>query len=108
MAITPVEKTPIPTGVPKTGSMTYNMAKIVAKNISADIRGENLTGLPVDEMGIVCFTDMGNTAVLMVAKPALPPRQTVILKKKRWVRWMKIAFEKYFINKLKIRAFYLP
>ncbi|MFZ5647407.1 MAG: sulfide:quinone reductase, partial [Bacillota bacterium] len=62
----------------------------------------------VDEIGVTCFTDMGNTAALMVAKPALPPRQTVFLKKKRWVRWMKLTFERYFMAKMKAGALYLP
>ncbi|MFZ5646112.1 MAG: NAD(P)/FAD-dependent oxidoreductase, partial [Bacillota bacterium] len=39
LAIAPPENTPIPTGVPKTGSMTYTMAKIVAHNIKCDIKG---------------------------------------------------------------------
>jgi len=108
LGIAPPENTPIPTGVPKTGSMTYTMAKIAAHNIKCDLKGGAKISLPVDEIGVTCFTDMGNTAALMVAKPALPPRQTVILKKKRWVRWMKLAFERYFMTKMKTGALYLP
>jgi sulfide:quinone oxidoreductase len=108
LAIAQAENTPIPTGVPKTGSMTYTMAKIVAHNIKCDIKGGPKISLPVEDLGVTCLMDMGNTAALMIAKPALPPRQTVLLKKKRWVRWMKLAFERYFMAKVKAGALYLP
>ncbi|GAB6179648.1 FAD-dependent oxidoreductase [Desulfotomaculum defluvii] len=108
LELNPPESTPIPTGVPKTGSMTCAVAKIVAKNIKCDIKGGTKVSLPFNEVGVTCCVDMGNTAALMAAKPALPPRQTIFLKKKFWVRWMKFAFERYFISKTKAGASYLP
>lgn len=108
VGIMPPEPTPVPTGVPKTGNMTTNMARIAAHNISADILNGTKISLPVMEIGVSCFADMGDTAVLMVAKPALPPRQQVVLKKKRWVRWSKLAFERYFLMKMRLGATYLP
>lgn len=108
VGIMPAEPTPIPTGVPKTGSMTVVMAKIVANNILADIKGGAKISLPASEIGVTCLADMGNTAIFMSAKPALPPRQKVVLKKSRWVRWMKVGFERYFLLKLKLGADFLP
>lgn len=108
VGIMPVEPTPVPTGVPKTGNMTTNMAKLAAHNIAADIQGGLRKAFPVTEIGVACFADMGDTASLMVAKPALPPRQQTVLKKKRWVRWAKLGFERYFMAKMKLGATYLP
>lgn len=108
VGIMPAEPTPVPTGVPKTGSMTVIMAKIVANNILADIRGGAKISLPTSEIPVTCLADMGSTAALMSAKPALPPRQKVILKKNRWVRWMKVGFERYFLLKMRLGAVYLP
>lgn len=108
VGIMPTEPTPIPTGVPKTGNMTTNMARLAAHNIAANIQGGAKIACPVTEIGVACFADMGDTASLMVAKPALPPRQRTILKKKRWVRWAKLGFERYFMTKMKLGASYLP
>ena len=88
--------------------MTTNMAKIAANNIASDLEGGTRISLPVTEIGVACFADMGDTAALMIARPALPPRQTVVLKKKRWVRWSKLAFERYFILKMKLGDTSLP
>lgn len=108
VGIAPPEATPVPTGVPKTGSMTVIMAKIAACNIAADIQGKTRVALPVQEIGVSCLADMGDSAALMVARPALPPRQKVILKKKRWLRWLKMAFERYYMIKMGLGATYLP
>lgn len=108
VGIMPAEPTPIPTGVPKTGSMTAIMAKIVANNILADIKGGSKISLPTSEIGVTCIADMGKTAAFMSAKPALPPRQKIILKKGRWIRWMKVGFERYFLLKMKLGADFFP
>jgi len=102
------EATPVPTGVPKTGSMTTTMARVVAHNIAAEIRGGLKLSLPVEEIGVTCLADMGDSAALMVAQPALPPRQKVILKKRRWFLWVKVAFERYFMLKTKLGFTNLP
>jgi sulfide:quinone oxidoreductase len=99
VAIAPPEQTPIPTGVPKTGFMAVRMAKTAAKAIEADIKGSSMPA-PY-EMEVMCLMDMGNTAALMKAKPLLPPRQEMILKKALWVKWLKIYFEKYFLWKIR-------
>lgn len=108
VGIMPAEQTPVPTGVPKTGSMTVTMAKIAANNIISDIKGGQRISLPVNEIGVTCLADMGSAAAFMSAKPALPPRQKVVLKKNRLVRWMKVGFERYFITKMRLGAAYLP
>ncbi len=106
MAIAPPEQTPIPTGVPKTGYMTVEMAKDAAKTIVSDI-----TGKPVSEpepLGVMCLVDMGDSAVFAKAKPLLPPRQEAVWKKGIVYKWGKHAFEKYFLWKMKNGLSQLP
>lgn len=101
VAITPKETTPVPTGVPKTGFMTEHMSKVVAQNIAAAILGKNLRAFPVSKLEITCIADLGKKAAYMTAKPALPPRQKTYVKKSRFAHAMKVAFERYFLFKLK-------
>jgi hypothetical protein len=44
---------------------------------------------------------MGNTAALMCAKFLLSPRQESELKDGITYKWVKVAFEKYFLFKMK-------
>jgi len=99
VAIAPPEPTPVPVGVPKTGFMTVKMAKTAAAAIASEIRG---TVLPMpEELNVICIMDMGNTAALMKASPVLPPRQESFTKKGIWAKWLKVAFERYFLWKIK-------
>jgi sulfide:quinone oxidoreductase len=95
VAIAPPEQTPVPTGVPKTGFMTVRMAKTAAHAIASEITGKE-PPTPY-EMNVICFMDMGSTAAYMSASPLFPPRQKITLKKALWARWMKVAFERYFL-----------
>lgn len=106
VAIAPPEQTAIPTGVPKTGFMTVKMAKTAAHSIASEISG---SPAPASyEMDILCLMDMGNTASLMRAKPLLPPRQESALREGVIYKWGKIAFEKYFLWKIKHGLSNLP
>lgn len=106
MAIAPPEPTPVPVGVPKTGFMTVKMAKTAAATIYSDIRGT--TPPPEDVLDVICLMDMGNTGALMKASPVLPPRQDSFTKKGVWAKWLKTAFEKYFLWKMKNGMSNLP
>jgi sulfide:quinone oxidoreductase len=99
IAIPPVEATPVPTGTPKTGYMIESMVTAVAHNIRDDIAGK-----PVTEKGTwnaICLADMGDTGVAFVAIPQIPPRNVAWMKKGKWVHLGKIAYEKYFLRKMK-------
>ncbi len=99
IAIPPVEATPVPTGAPKTGYMIETMITALVQNIQAD-----LEGTPARARGswtAICLADMGDKGVAFVAMPQMPPRNLSWMKKGRWVHWSKIAFEKYFIRKMK-------
>lgn len=99
IAIPPCEVTPIPTGTPKTGYMIESMVLATAHNIKNDIEGK-----PADETATwnaICLADLGDTGVAFVAMPQIPPRNVSWMKKGKWVHMAKIAFEKYFIGKMK-------
>jgi len=99
VAIPPVEATPVPTGAPKTGYMIETMVTAIVHNIVADLQG-----LPATEQGTwnaICLADMGDTGAAFVALPQLPPRNVNWFKKGKWVHLAKIAFEKYFMRKMK-------
>jgi len=99
IAINPVEATPLPVGAPKTGYMIESMAKAATDNIKAEIEGAEPKAIAT--WNAICLADMGNTGAAFVAMPQIPPRNTVWMKKGRWVHIAKKAYEKYFIYKMK-------
>jgi len=99
IAINPVEATPLPVGTPKTGYMIEGMAKAATENIKAEIEGREAKA--VATWNAICLADMGNTGAAFAAMPQIPPRNTVWMKKGRWVHIVKKAYEKYFIYKMK-------
>jgi len=99
IAIPPVEATPVPTGAPKTGYMIESMVTAIVHNIKNEI-----DGAAPDWKGTwnaICLADMGDTGAAFVALPQIPPRSVAWFKKGKWVHMAKIAFEKYFIRKMK-------
>ena len=106
VAMAPPEKTPVPTGVPKTGHMTVNMAKAASRVIVSDITGG--TAPEEEPIGVKCLMDMGDTAAYMRADPVLPPREESVFEEGRQFRWAKLAFEKYFLWKMKKGLSNLP
>jgi sulfide:quinone oxidoreductase len=99
VAIPPVEATPVPTGAPKTGYMIETMVTAIVRNIAADISGQPATAKAT--WNAICLADMGDTGAAFVALPQIPPRNVNWFKKGKWVHFAKIAFEKYFIHKMK-------
>ena len=99
VAIAPPSPTPVPVGVPKTGNMTVNMARAAARNLADVVCGRQPRTEP--SLGVLCLDDMGDKAIFLRAKPVLPPRESIQHRKGRWVRWLKIGFERYFIWKMK-------
>ena len=99
VAIPPVEVTPVPTGAPKTGYMIESMVSAIAHNIAAELKGQ-----PARAKGTwnaICLADMGDTGAAFVALPQIPPRNVNWFKKGKWVHVAKIAFEKYFMRKMR-------
>ena len=99
VAIPPVEATPVPTGAPKTGYMIETMVTAIVENIAADLAGKPAAAKAT--WNAICLADMGDTGAAFVALPQIPPRNVNWFKKGKWVHLAKIAFEKYFMRKMK-------
>jgi sulfide:quinone oxidoreductase len=100
-----VEQTPIPTGAPKVGLMTEEMALAVAHNIALEL---GVTSGPQFQptLQAVCFADFGDTGALFLADPLLPDesghRHRALTYHGMWVSWIKLGFETYFMTKMRL------
>ena len=99
IAIPPAEATPVPTGVPKTGFMIESMVTATAHNIRALIDGKPALEEPT--WNAICLADFGDRGVAFVALPQIPPRNLNWSSEGRWVHVAKIAFERYFLRKVR-------
>ncbi|MFO1218321.1 MAG: FAD/NAD(P)-binding oxidoreductase [Burkholderiaceae bacterium] len=99
VAIPPVEATPVATGAPKTGYMIETMVSAIVHNIADELAGKPVTAKAT--WNAICLADMGDTGAAFVALPQIPPRNVNWFKKGKWVHLAKIAFEKYFLRKMK-------
>ena len=100
VAIPPVTKTPVPLGVPKTGFMIESMVTATAHNIGNLLRGGEAEIKP--SWNAICLADFGDTGVVFVAQPQLPPRNANWAAQGKWVHLAKIGFEKYFMHKIRV------
>jgi len=99
IAIPPVEATPVPTGAPKTGFMIESMVIAIADNISAELAGRPATARGT--WNALCLADFGDSGAAFVAMPQIPPRNVTWARQGKWVHLAKIAFEKYFLRKIR-------
>ena len=99
VAIPPVEITPVPTGAPKTGYMIESMVSAICENIIAEIAGRPATAQGT--WNAICLADFGDTGAAFVALPEIPPRNVTWTKVGKWVHLAKVAFEKYFLRKVR-------
>ncbi len=99
VAIPPVEPTPVPTGAPKTGYMIESMVSAICSNIVAELQGK--PALAQATWNAICLADFGDTGAAFVALPEIPPRNLTWAKVGKWVHLAKIAFEKYFLRKVR-------
>jgi len=99
VAIPPIGPTPVPVGVPKTGFMIESMVTATAQNIGSLLRGKTPTAQPT--LNAVCLADFGDSGVAFLAEPQIPPRNVNWSSKGQWVHLAKIAFEKYFLRKIR-------
>jgi len=99
IAIAPLEATPVAVGVPKTGYMIESMVTATAENIGEILRGQEPSHHPT--WNAFCLADFGDKGVAFVAKPQNPPRNVNWSAEGKWVHLAKIAFEKYFLRKVR-------
>jgi len=100
VAIAPPAVTAVPVGVPKTGHMTEEMAARAATNIAAEVTG---SGDFVDGLHLpaTCVSDAGDVAFYIRADPFLPPRNVAVLRRGARYHYVKVAFERYYLEKIK-------
>lgn len=99
VAIPPVGPTPVPVGVPKTGFMIESMVTATALNIGALLKGQAALAQPT--WNAICLADFGDSGVAFLAQPQIPPRNVNWSSKGEWVHYAKVAFEKYFLRKMR-------
>jgi sulfide:quinone oxidoreductase len=99
IAIAPLEQTPVPTGVPKTGYMIESMVAAARENIIMLLAGKTPASEPT--WNAFCLADFGDRGVAFLAKPQNPPRNVNWAKDGMWVHVAKVAFEKYFLHKVR-------
>jgi sulfide:quinone oxidoreductase len=99
VAIAPTGKTPVPVGVPKTGFMIESMVTAIARNLGQIVEGQPTTNEAT--WNAFCLADFGDGGVAFVAQPQIPPRNVNWSAEGKWVHLAKVAFEKYFLGKIK-------
>ncbi|MDD5301245.1 MAG: FAD/NAD(P)-binding oxidoreductase [Gallionella sp.] len=99
VAIPPVEATPVPCGTPKTGYMIESMVTATVHNIHSELTGNPPASKAT--WNAVCLADFGDGGIAFVAIPQIPPRNVNWFSEGKWVHLAKVAFEKYFIRKMK-------
>ncbi len=99
VAIPPVEATPIPVGAPKTGYMIESMVTATAHNIRDQMAGREPSERAT--WNAICLADFGDSGIAFVALPQIPPRNVNWFSEGKWVHFAKVAFEKYFMRKMK-------
>lgn len=99
IAIPPLEQTPVPTGTPKTGYMIESMVTATAHNIREELDGKEPSNKGT--WNALCLADFGDKGVAFLAMPQIPPRNVQWASEGRWVHLAKIAYEKYFIRKVR-------
>jgi len=96
-------------GVPKTGFPSETMARVAATNIASQIRGEeptreeNFADIPA-----VCVMDAGNNGVAILADRMLPPRKWGVMIPGPQNHLGKLAFERYYLWKVRKGYMQLP
>ena len=79
--------------------MIETMITAIVHNIADDLAGREASATAT--WNAICLADMGDTGAAFVALPQIPPRNVNWFKKGKWVHVAKIAFEKYFMYKMR-------
>jgi sulfide:quinone oxidoreductase len=79
--------------------MIESMVTAIVENIAEELDGREPSHKAT--WNALCLADLGDDGVAFVALPQIPPRNVTWAKKGKWVHLAKIAFEKYFMRKMR-------
>jgi sulfide:quinone oxidoreductase len=97
----PVDKTPVPVAAPDSVYSIQKAGEIVVQNILSLINDAPLVShVPPRAKWL---TDMGNTGAAYLSEPQVPLRDINWLRQGRWVHQAKVDFEKYFVNRIRLK-----
>jgi sulfide:quinone oxidoreductase len=96
-----MDRTPLEVGAPDSVYSIQNETNTAVFNIVASIYGETLvSNIP---QRAKWMSDMGDTGAAYLAGPQVPLRDINWMRQGRWVHLAKVDFEKYFINKIRLK-----
>ncbi len=96
-----VDRTPLEVGAPDSVYSIQNEVGTAVFNIVASIYGETMvSNIPQRAKWL---SDMGDTGAAYLAGPQVPLRDINWMRQGRWVHLAKVDFEKYFINKIRLK-----
>ena len=88
-----------PGNTPMTGYMIESMVSAICANIAAEL--EERPAVAEATWNAICLADFGDTGAAFVALPQIPPRNVTWTRVGKWVHLGKVAFEKYFLRKVR-------
>ena len=80
-------------------AVSANIARIRKENIREALDGKEPTHKAT--WNAVCLADFGDNGAAFVALPQIPPRNVSWFSQGKWVHLAKIAFEKFYMRKIK-------
>jgi sulfide:quinone oxidoreductase len=96
-----VDRTPLEVGAPDSVYSIQKETETAVFNIVASLRGETLvSNIPQRARWLA---DMGETGAAYLSGPQVPLRDINWMRQGRWVHLAKVDFEKYFINRIRLK-----
>jgi sulfide:quinone oxidoreductase len=96
-----VDNTPVPVGPPDSVYSITRAGETAVQNILAHIGDASLVSYVPQHAK--WLTDMGNTGATYLSEPQVPLRDINWMRQGRWVHQAKVDFEKYFVNKIRLK-----
>jgi len=94
-------KTPVPIGPPDSVYSITKAGEIAVQNILAQLGDAPLVSYVPQHAK--WLSDMGNTGAAYLSEPQVPLRDINWMRQGRWVHQAKVDFEKYFVNKIRLK-----